>query len=66
MHLYVSRTIPATDVRCAVSSLRPLAMETGNHLCLTQAWLQRAIQAGRGKAATYHIRDGRMIPKPAK
>jgi hypothetical protein len=29
-------------------------------------WLQRAIQARRGKAVTYDIRDGRMIPKPAK
>jgi len=28
--------------------------------------LQRAIQARRGKAVTYDIRDGRMIPKPAK
>jgi hypothetical protein len=26
-------------------------------------WLQRAIQARRGKAVTYDIRDGRMIPK---
>jgi hypothetical protein len=28
-------------------------------------WLQRAIQARRGKAVTYDIRDGRMIPTPA-
>ncbi|WP_159008645.1 hypothetical protein [Bradyrhizobium sp. S69] len=26
-------------------------------------WHQRAIQARRGKAVTYDIRDGRMIPK---
>jgi hypothetical protein len=25
-------------------------------------WLQRAIQARRGKAVTYDIRDGRMVP----
>jgi hypothetical protein len=29
-------------------------------------WLQRAIQARRGKAVTYDIRDGRMIPRFAK
>jgi hypothetical protein len=28
-------------------------------------WLQRAIQARRGKVVTYDNRDGRMIPKPA-
>jgi hypothetical protein len=28
-------------------------------------WLQRAIEARCGKAVTYDIRDGRMIPKPA-
>jgi hypothetical protein len=30
------------------------------------AWLQRSIQARRGRAVTYDIRDGRMIPKPAR
>jgi hypothetical protein len=28
-------------------------------------WLQRAIQARRGKAVSYDIRDGLMIPKRA-
>jgi hypothetical protein len=27
-------------------------------------WLQRAIKARRGKAVTYDIGDGRIIPKP--
>jgi hypothetical protein len=26
-------------------------------------WLQRAVQARRGKAVTYDIREGRMIPR---
>ena len=26
-------------------------------------WLQRALQARRGKAVTYDIREGRMIPR---
>jgi hypothetical protein len=29
-------------------------------------WLQRAIQVRRGKAVTYDIRDGRMIPRSAE
>jgi hypothetical protein len=29
-------------------------------------WLQRATQARHGKAVTYDIRDGRMIPRSAK
>lgn len=29
-------------------------------------WLQRAIQARRGKAVAYEVDDGRMIPNPAK
>jgi hypothetical protein len=35
---------------------------------LTEAWLdpERAIDVGKVNAVTYEIRDGRMIPKPAK
>jgi hypothetical protein len=29
-------------------------------------WLQRAIQARRGEAVTYDIREGRMIPRFAE
>jgi hypothetical protein len=29
-------------------------------------WHRRAVQAGRGKAVTYEVHDGRMIAKPAK
>jgi hypothetical protein len=29
-------------------------------------WLQRAIQNGGDEAIAHEVRDGRMIPKPAK
>jgi hypothetical protein len=56
------------DLRTFVCPKCKKVQRHANESALTETLLdpERAINVGRGNAVTYEIRDGCMIPKPAK